>query len=144
MLNQNGFILKVLQSSHTAIQGTCAGMILLSNAAHHGKTGGQPLLGGLDVVVDRNHFGSQSQSFEAELHTSLPGARLLIGAALIKIDLKSKNMTVKHKSMIQADSSSFWQSIKFNYLLQAALCTAYSSGHQPSLHTGLAWRCCQH
>ena len=48
-------------------------MILLANKAQHEKEGGQPLLGGLDVVVDRNHFGAQSKSFEAELETSLPG-----------------------------------------------------------------------
>ncbi|KAG5461074.1 MAG: SNO glutamine amidotransferase family-domain-containing protein, partial [Olpidium bornovanus] len=49
-------------------KGTCAGMILLSNAAERMKQGGQKLLGGLDVVVRRNQFGSQLASFEAPLH----------------------------------------------------------------------------
>lgn len=49
-------------------------MILLANKALHEKEGGQPLLGGLDVVVDRNHFGAQSQSFEAFVQISLPGS----------------------------------------------------------------------
>jgi 5'-phosphate synthase pdxT subunit len=34
---------------------------MLAKEAHHEKEGGQPLLGGLDVVVDRNFFGSQLQ-----------------------------------------------------------------------------------
>mgnify|MGYP002880561107 CR=1 FL=1 len=42
-------------------QGTCAGLIVLADCAKHMKDGGQPLLGGLKVLVDRNHFGSQLQ-----------------------------------------------------------------------------------
>src|SRR5690606_9671639 len=36
------------------IWGTCAGMILLAKRATGQKEGGQPLLGGLDVTVNRN------------------------------------------------------------------------------------------
>jgi 5'-phosphate synthase pdxT subunit len=45
--------------------GTCAGMILLAS----GTTGPrpQPQLGVLDVVVERNAFGRQVESFEADL-----------------------------------------------------------------------------
>jgi 5'-phosphate synthase pdxT subunit len=45
--------------------GTCAGLILLAG----GTTGpdGQPQLGVLDVVVERNAFGRQVESFEADL-----------------------------------------------------------------------------
>lgn len=39
--------------------GTCAGMILLSREASGGKRGGQELIGGMDVRVGRNGFGSQ-------------------------------------------------------------------------------------
>ncbi|CAG8711087.1 5366_t:CDS:1, partial [Acaulospora colombiana] len=39
--------------------GTCAGMILLANEATKTKKGGQKLLGGLDITVNRNQFGSQ-------------------------------------------------------------------------------------
>jgi 5'-phosphate synthase pdxT subunit len=46
--------------------GTCAGMILLSRAVVDGRPG-QPLVGGLDVTVRRNAFGSQVDSFEAEV-----------------------------------------------------------------------------
>jgi 5'-phosphate synthase pdxT subunit len=46
------------------IWGTCAGMIMLSQQAKHAETGGQTLIGGLDVEVSRNFFGAQVRSFE--------------------------------------------------------------------------------
>ena len=47
--------------------GTCAGMILLAENATGQKLGGQALIGGLDVTVNRNYFGRQVDSFEANL-----------------------------------------------------------------------------
>jgi 5'-phosphate synthase pdxT subunit len=44
--------------------GTCAGLILLAGAVTEGD---QPLIGALDVVVRRNAFGRQNESFEAEV-----------------------------------------------------------------------------
>ena len=49
------------------IWGTCAGMILLADRAVGQKQGGQPLIGGLDVTVNRNYFGRQNESFETLL-----------------------------------------------------------------------------
>ncbi len=46
--------------------GTCAGMILLADRIEDGAAG-QETLGGLDVVVRRNAFGRQVDSFEADL-----------------------------------------------------------------------------
>lgn len=46
------------------VYGTCAGMILLAREVTEGE---QPLLGTLDVVVERNAFGRQNESFEEEL-----------------------------------------------------------------------------
>ena len=48
--------------------GTCAGLILLAESANRTKKGGQELIGGIDVRVNRNHFGRQVESFEANLH----------------------------------------------------------------------------
>lgn len=48
--------------------GTCAGLILLAESANRTKKGGQELIGGLDVRVNRNHFGRQIESFQAGLH----------------------------------------------------------------------------
>lgn len=47
--------------------GTCAGMILLADQAIGQKEGGQPLIGGLHVTVNRNYFGRQVDSFETTL-----------------------------------------------------------------------------
>jgi 5'-phosphate synthase pdxT subunit len=44
--------------------GTCAGLIFLAGAVTEGD---QPLLGVLDVVVRRNAFGRQNESFESDL-----------------------------------------------------------------------------
>ena len=46
--------------------GSCAGMILLADSVLDG-TPGQPTIGGLDVVVRRNAFGRQIDSFEADV-----------------------------------------------------------------------------
>jgi 5'-phosphate synthase pdxT subunit len=49
------------------VWGTCAGLILLAESANKSKSTGQELIGGLDVRVQRNYFGRQTESFEAEL-----------------------------------------------------------------------------
>lgn len=46
-----------------AIWGTCAGAIFLSKDAHRQ----QPLLGLMDITVERNAFGRQVESFEVDL-----------------------------------------------------------------------------
>lgn len=48
------------------VLGTCAGMILLADTIEDG-TSDQQTLGGLDLVVRRNAFGRQVDSFEADL-----------------------------------------------------------------------------
>jgi 5'-phosphate synthase pdxT subunit len=40
---------------------------LLAESANRTKKGGQELIGGLDVRVNRNHFGRQIESFQAKL-----------------------------------------------------------------------------
>ena len=64
---------RLVRETTIPVFGTCAGMILLADRAEHSKTGGQPLIGGLNVTVDRNHFGAQSKSFEANVEVSFPG-----------------------------------------------------------------------
>ena len=48
------------------VYGSCAGMILLANQIVDGMAD-QETFGGLDVVVRRNAFGRQVDSFEADL-----------------------------------------------------------------------------
>jgi 5'-phosphate synthase pdxT subunit len=50
-------------ASGRPVWGTCAGLILLAR----GVGRDQPLVGGLDVDVDRNAFGRQVDSFEVDL-----------------------------------------------------------------------------
>ncbi|KAK4561350.1 Senecionine N-oxygenase [Recurvomyces mirabilis] len=59
---------------HRPVWGTCAGLILLAEEAvsasqgkDEGRGRGTELIGGLDVRVQRNYFGRQVESFEAEL-----------------------------------------------------------------------------
>jgi pyridoxal 5'-phosphate synthase pdxT subunit len=51
------------------VLGTCAGMIMLAKRAYDRVVGEtkQQLLSNLDIVVERNAFGRQGDSFEAEL-----------------------------------------------------------------------------
>ncbi len=71
-----------------AIWGTCAGAIFLSKDAQQK----QPLLGLMDISVQRNAFGAQVDSFEADLeiealkqatHSSLPYHAVFIRAPII-------------------------------------------------------------
>ena len=55
--------------------GTCAGLILLSDAVLNQKRGGQELIGGLDVTTQRNHYGTQLGSFRAQLSVDAFAAR---------------------------------------------------------------------
>jgi 5'-phosphate synthase pdxT subunit len=48
------------------VYGTCAGLIMLADRVLDGIAG-QQSLGGLDISVRRNAFGSQSDSFETDL-----------------------------------------------------------------------------
>jgi len=61
--------------------GTCAGMILLSESANRTKAGGQELIGGLSVRVNRNHFGRQRESFAHPLDLKFlkPGGKPFTG-----------------------------------------------------------------
>ncbi|TFL00204.1 SNO glutamine amidotransferase [Pterulicium gracile] len=58
--------LKEFAKTHP-IWGTCAGAILLSSQAVGLKKGGQDLFGGVGICVARNGWGTQVESFEAEL-----------------------------------------------------------------------------
>ncbi|MEM1954696.1 MAG: pyridoxal 5'-phosphate synthase glutaminase subunit PdxT [Nitrososphaerota archaeon] len=59
------------------VLGTCAGLIFLAKRVYDRAVGetGQPLLGVLDVLVERNAYGRQRESFEVELDIPALGAR---------------------------------------------------------------------
>jgi 5'-phosphate synthase pdxT subunit len=54
------------------VYGTCAGLIMLSTSILDGIEG-QESLGGLDIDVRRNAFGSQTDSFEVDLEVPVIG-----------------------------------------------------------------------
>lgn len=54
------------------VLGTCAGLILLADRLD-GAIEGQRTFGGLDVCVQRNAFGGQTQSFETDLDVPVLG-----------------------------------------------------------------------
>jgi 5'-phosphate synthase pdxT subunit len=56
------------------VYGTCAGLIMLADSVLDAIRG-QQSLGGLDVVVRRNAFGSQLDSFETDLDIPALGER---------------------------------------------------------------------
>jgi 5'-phosphate synthase pdxT subunit len=58
--------LRDLLSAGTPVYGSCAGMILLADEVVDGRPE-QPVLGALDITVRRNAFGTQVESFEADL-----------------------------------------------------------------------------
>lgn len=58
--------LKAAIASGLPVYGTCAGLIMLSNTVLD-AIDGQQSLGGLDIEVRRNAFGSQTSSFEVDL-----------------------------------------------------------------------------
>lgn len=57
-----------------ALWGTCAGMILMAREVDRALPG-QPLLELMDLRVERNAFGRQVDSFEADLHVPALGER---------------------------------------------------------------------
>ncbi len=69
MANGSMKVLKEKIASGMPVLGICAGMVMLSKTASDkvvGKTD-QPLLDVLDIKLERNSFGRQKQSFEAEV-----------------------------------------------------------------------------
>ena len=55
------------------VYGTCAGLIMLADTVRDAIPG-QQTLGGLDIVVRRNAFGNQNDSFETDLDIPELGA----------------------------------------------------------------------
>jgi len=75
--------------------GSCAGMILVANSVLDAIEG-QETFGGMDVVVRRNAFGRQVDSFESDLHfagiTDAPLRAIFIRAPWV--ESVSENVTV--------------------------------------------------
>jgi pyridoxal 5'-phosphate synthase pdxT subunit len=68
-------VIKKRISEGMPVLGTCAGMIMLSKRAYDRIVGDtkQKLIGNLDIVIERNAFGRQNDSFEADLSLDMLG-----------------------------------------------------------------------
>ena len=68
-------VLKKRIAEGMPVLGTCAGMIMLSKRAFDRIVGEtkQKTIGSLDVVIERNAFGRQNDSFEADLKIDMLG-----------------------------------------------------------------------
>ena len=64
--------LKAAIAGGLPVYGTCAGLIMIANTLEDAIPG-QQSLGGLDVVVRRNAFGSQLDSFETDIDIPVLG-----------------------------------------------------------------------
>jgi pyridoxal 5'-phosphate synthase pdxT subunit len=84
---------------------------LLAESANRTKKGGQELIGGLDVRVNRNHFGRQIESFQADLDLpfladvrGLPGGSfpgIFIRAPIVERILPNVEGIQKDEQMIE-------------------------------------------
>ena len=68
-------VLKKRIAEGMPVLGTCAGMIMLSKRAFDRVVGEtkQKTIGSLDVVIERNAFGRQNDSFEADVKIDMLG-----------------------------------------------------------------------
>jgi 5'-phosphate synthase pdxT subunit len=74
-------VIKKRVSEGMPVLGTCAGMIMLSRRAFDRVVGDtkQKLIGNLDIVIERNAFGRQSESFEADIAIGMLGKEAFKG-----------------------------------------------------------------
>jgi pyridoxal 5'-phosphate synthase pdxT subunit len=108
-------VLKKRISEGMPVLGTCAGMIMLSKRAYDRVIGDtkQKLIGNLDTVIERNAFGRQNDSFEADLSLAILGKEPFKGVfirapAVSEVGkdvevigkLNNRIVAVKHKNII--------------------------------------------
>ena len=108
-------VLKKRISEGMPVLGTCAGMIMLSKRAYDRVIGDtkQKLIGNLDTVIERNAFGRQNDSFEADLSLAILGKEPFKGVfirapAVSEVGkdvevigkLNNRFVAVKHKNII--------------------------------------------
>ena len=88
--------IKRIASKGVPLMGTCAGMILLAKGGgSQAEKTGQPLLSLMDIKVDRNAFGRQKESFEADLDIPAIGKEPFHGVFIRAPVIESVEGTVK-------------------------------------------------
>lgn len=81
---------------------TCAGLIMLADRVYDRVLGEtkQPLLGGIDATVERNAFGRQKESFEADLTIPVLGREPFRGVFIRSPVVKEVSSKVKVLSQL--------------------------------------------
>ncbi|KAI8865387.1 SNO glutamine amidotransferase [Ramicandelaber brevisporus] len=105
--------------------GTCAGLILIADEASGTKEGGQTLLGGLHVRVQRNQFGRQVDSFVQQLafpplpavHLAAPFAAVFIRAPTITAILAADSVEILSELDPLADGTRRIVAVRQGHLL---------------------------
>jgi 5'-phosphate synthase pdxT subunit len=108
-------VIKKRISEGMPVLGTCAGMIMLSRRAFDKVIGDtkQKLIGNLDIVIERNAFGRQGESFETDLSIGMLGKEAFKGVFIrapavsevgkdveVVAKLNSRIVAVKQKNII--------------------------------------------
>lgn len=108
-------LMKKRISEGMPVLGTCAGMIMLSRRVFDKVIGDtkQKLIGNLDIVIERNAFGRQGDSFEADLDIGILGKEAFRGVFIrapavsevgkdveVIAKLNNKVVAVKQKNII--------------------------------------------
>ena len=108
-------LMKKRISEGMPVLGTCAGMIMLSRRVFDRVIGDtkQKLIGNLDIVIERNAFGRQGDSFEADIDIGILGKEAFRGVFIrapavsevgkeveVIAKLNNKVVAVKQKNII--------------------------------------------
>lgn len=80
-----------------ALWGTCAGLIIMAKKTYDKTVGetSQPLLGVIDMVVERNTYGRQKDSFEVDLNIPIIGDKPFRGVFIRAPSIKEVGPTVE-------------------------------------------------
>lgn len=80
-----------------ALWGTCAGLIIMAKKTYDKTVGetSQPLLGIIDMVVERNTYGRQKDSFEVDLNIPIIGDKPFRGVFIRAPSIKEVGPTVE-------------------------------------------------
>lgn len=97
LFNKSLSVVKERIKDGMPVLGTCAGMILLASRTYDRVVGEkkQPLLGVLNVLVERNSFGRQRESFEADLSVPLLGKQKFKGVFIRAPSVKEASQGVE-------------------------------------------------
>jgi 5'-phosphate synthase pdxT subunit len=118
------------------VLGTCAGLIMLAKRTYDRVVGEttQPILGVMDIVVQRNSFGRQRNSFEADLEIPILGEKKFKGVFIRAPTIREAGPNVK----ILARFNDTIVAVKEQNIIGAAFhpeLTADSRLHEHFLHT---------